>query len=360
MKTKMKRWMTGWMLFALALGSGCGRSGPGEEAAGDGILVFTYWEEYFPLEVLETFTEETGIVVEYAGYSSEDEVTEEILAGVRYDVAILPIEQIPRLIRGGAVHPLDYANLPNFKYVSANFRDLVFDPGNRYSVPFRWGTTGLLVREDLVPFAVTRWADLWDPRLEGRVAFWSISRTMLPIALKRLGHSVNTTDPEALEAALDLLITLKASGTMITGSEETIVPELTEGEAWVAVGWAYDAIVAREEGWDSIAFILPEEGTILWGEQLVVPAASGDREGAERFINFLLRPDIAARLVNESGYAAPHDGIEALVHPEILASPISYPPNEKLMKAELTMPLGEAGDALFDSVWERFLSAPGK
>jgi spermidine/putrescine transport system substrate-binding protein len=320
-------------------------------------VVFYYWEDYFPKEILEAFTRETGIPVRYEFYDSEEAAVTEISSGAAYDVTVLPPEQIPRLIRENRLKPMDYARIPNFKYIPAHFRDLVFDPGNRYSIPFRWGTTGLLVRQDLVPRPITRWNDLWDPALKGKVALWTIARTMIPITLKSLGYSINTTNPAELDAALNRLVELIPNGYFVPADMPCIVPELTEERAWVAVGWAYDAFTAQKEGHTNIEYILPEDGTILWGEELVIPAASAHPRAAEALIDFLLRPENAARAVSLTGYQVPHDGLEPFLDPEILANPIVFPPNEQLQSAELSMPLGEHGDAYYDLIWERFLSA---
>lgn len=351
-------WALG-VLVAVLWGTGCSRTDSVPAEAPVSEVVFYYWPEIFPEKVLAAFTKETGIRIRYEGYDSEEGAAARIHAGAAFDVAVLPPEQIPRLIREGRLRPIDHAHIPNFKYVSANFRDLSFDPGNRYSVPFRWGTTGLLVRRDLVPRPITRWSDLWDPALKGKVALWPIARTMIPIALKSLGHPINSTDPAVLEAALQRLLEILPNGYFIDSTLPTIVPELAQGRAWVAVGWATDALTAQRQGLANVSYILPVEGTILWGEQFVIPAGSPHPRAAERLIDFLLRPQIAALVVNENGYAAAHDGIAPFVDPAILANSIVFPPNDLLRNAELSMPLDEKGDASYGAIWKRFLSAAG-
>jgi len=319
-------------------------------------LVLYNWVDYMPQSVLDAFEKEHGIKVNHIVYESQEGAVQDIRAGKVYDVVVMAPEQIPRLIREGELAAIDFRNVPNFKYVSANFRDLTFDPGNRYSIPFHWGTTGLLVRTDLVERPITRWSDLWDPDFAGKIALFPIPRSLIPIALKALGHSVNTADPAELEAALQHLLNLKPNAFFVGNDNATIVPTLVEGRAVIAYGWAYDALTAQKRGMTNIRYVLPEEGTILWGDNFVIPANSPRRREAELFLNFALRPEIAGQIVNESYYAMPHDAARPFIRPEILDNPLVYPPNEQIREAELTLPLSAEGDALYDALWQRFLA----
>ena len=189
-------------------------------------LILYNWAEYMPQSVLEAFTEAYGVRVVYEAYESQEDAADNIQAGRIYDVAVLPPEQIPSLIAAGALAEINFRNIPNFKNVSANFRDLAFDPGNRHSIPFHWGTTGLLVRTDLVKEPVTRWADLWNPKFAGKVALWPVSRDLIPIALKSLGYRADSDRPAELEAALQALLKLKPNAFFIGNDNATVVPVL--------------------------------------------------------------------------------------------------------------------------------------
>src|SRR5262249_973456 len=152
------------------------------------------------------------------------------------------------------------------------------------------GTTGLLYRKDLLQKPVTRWADLWDKRYAGKVAIWALQRPLLPIALKRLGYSVNSEKPQELEQALQALLELKKNVIFIDLNEASDTPTLVSGQAIFAYGWAYDALTSQSET-KNIAYVLPQEGTILWGDNLVIMANSPHKATAELFLNFLLRPE---------------------------------------------------------------------
>jgi spermidine/putrescine transport system substrate-binding protein len=317
-------------------------------------LIFYNWKDYMPQSVLDAFTAEYGVPVRYVSYDSEEEAAQNVAAGIEYDIVILPPELLPQLIAAGHLAEIDYRNVPNFRNISANFRDLIYDPENRHSIIFHWGTTGLLVRTDLVEEPVTRWADLWDPRYAGRVGLWPISRSLIPIALKSLGYPANSVNPAELEAALERLIALEPDVIWWPNDSESIVPLLVSGEAIIAYGWAYDAQLAAEAA-APISYILPEEGTFLWSDNFVIPASSRNKYTAELFINFMLRPEISAQIVNESYYPMANEAALPLIDPDILADPVIYPPGEQMALAEIIMPLNSAGESLFAAIWDRFL-----
>ncbi len=349
-------WLSALMVLA---GSACGvpTARPTATSAPLAREIRLYnWADYMPQSVLEAFTAETGIRVNYVAYESQEEAIANIRAGEVYDLVVLEKDLLPIAIEGGLLAPLDYRNIPNFRNVAPNFRDLAYDPDNRHSIPFHWGTTGLLVRSDEVTVPIRRWADLWDPRWDGRVVVWPIPRDLFAIALKSLGYSANSEDPAQVEAALAQLLKLKASAIFLDNTAPSITPMLESGQALIGVGWAYDALTARNGGLP-IEYVLPQEGTILWGDHLVIPANSPRRHEAELFLNFILRPEISAQIINESYYPMANDAARPFILPELLNDPIIFPPNDSLADVEIILPLSPQGQALYDALWERFLDA---
>lgn len=354
------RWASRLLILALALAwtAGCRPAGaqPAIEtpAAGD-TLVFLTWNDYIPPRLLDEFTRQTGIRVELAFYSSYEEAVARIINGDAIDLAVLSPDMVVGLIATGKLSPIRMQNVPNFRNVSANFRNLVYDPENRYTVPFVWGSTGLLVRTDLAPRPITHWADLWDPQLSGRVAYWEISNDLIPIALKSLGYSANSEDPAELEEALQRLLVLKQHARSIPGDEGTVIPYLERGDAVVAVCWAYDALLAQDSP-APMRYVLPEDGTILWSEVLVAPSGGKNRLGAERLINLMLQGDMGALITEQTGYAVPNDLAHALLPAEIIDNPLIFPPLTVISKAEVLLPHSPTAQALYDAAWERFLA----
>lgn len=317
-------------------------------------LILYNWVDYMPQSVMAAFEKEYGITVKYIAYESQEEVVESIQSGKIFDLVVLGPEFIPQLAQENLLKPIDYRNIPNFKNVSANFRDLAFDPGNQYSVPFHWGTTGILVRTDLVQRPITSWSDLWDPTFAGKLGIWPIARSMIPITLKTLGYSANSENPAELEDVRRKLLELKPNVVIISNLESTVVPMLESGKVEIAYGWAYDAIVAQESG-VPIQYIIPEEGTILWTDHFFIPANAKNPRGAELLINFILQPDIAAQIINESYYPMAVDGTEPFVLPEILQNPVIFPDKAQLQNAEITLPIHPERRWIFDDIWAKFM-----
>lgn len=345
-------WITS-LLGALLLATGCSKPLMPAAAPSPSELTLYNWAEYMPQTVLDAFTVEYGVKINYLAYANAEEAVANIRNGEIYDIVVLAPEFIPALLEEDRLAPIDYENVPNFRNISPSFRDLVYDPGNRYSIPFHWGTTGLLVRTDLVAAPVTRWADLWDPQYAGRISLWPISRSLIPISLKSLGYSANSVNPVELAAAVRHLEQLKPNVTWWDPKSATIVPALIEGDSVIAFGWAYDAFVAREQA-VPISYILPEEGTFLWSDNFVIPANSPHKSLAELFFNFVLRPEISAQIVNESYYAMANDAAVPLIAPEILADPVVYPPDEFFRNAEVILPLDATGENMYSALWRQF------
>ncbi|MBN1260326.1 MAG: spermidine/putrescine ABC transporter substrate-binding protein [Anaerolineae bacterium] len=319
-------------------------------------LILRDWEDDLSPEILAAFTTETGIQVSNVPYTAQEEAVAELRAGQVCDVLVLESQLIPALITGGLLAEIDYAQIPNYKYISANFRDMAFDPGNAHSVPYSWGTTGLVVRTDLVEAPISRWSDLWDARYAGKLMGWNLHRYMIGLTLKSMGYSLNSQSPDELEVALLRLVELKPRISLVDWEAAVSAPYLVNGDVIIAVGQADDALVGRQTN-PAITYVMPEEGAILWGDNFVIPAASPHKAEAEQFINFLLRPEISAQIMNETYYWLPNDEALKLIDPELRANPEIFPPLERLKNAEILLPLNSRGEALYADVWERFLAA---
>ena len=338
----------------LALGA-CDPSGaPGDrsESATQAIVLYD-WVDDLPQSVLEAFAQESGIQVRYETFESQEEAVERLRTGAAYDVVVLENDWIPTLASQSLLAALDFQNLPNFRHVGPEFRDLAVDPGNRHSVPFRYGTTGLLVRTDLVQRPVTRWADLWAEDFTGRVAFREM-REVIGLTALSLGYPLDTEDPAHLRAVVNRLATLKPRMLPVEVDTDKAVAHLLSGEASVLVGWSGDYRAAREQT-DAVAYVVPEDGTALWGDGFVVPAASLHRQAAERFIDFLLRPEISAAIVNSKAYPTTSQAALALVKSDVRDDPVVFPPPAQLARATFYRPLSAAGERVYQDAWARFL-----
>lgn len=314
-------------------------------------LTIIGWEGYMPQSIMDDFAAEYGVEIEYVSYAEAEEAVEAMRNGETYDLVVLDNLLVAAAAAEGLLAELDYRNLPNFNNIGAAFRDLAFDPKNTYSVPFQWGTTGLLYRSDLVEQPLDQWADLWNPAYSGRVALWPYSIDAIGIALKSLGYSSNSHDPQELAEAGERLMALKDDVILLDPYLSTGVPHLLNGDVVAMVGWAYD--LHEAEG-HPIEYILPEEGTLIWMDNLVIPANSPDQYTAETFLNFLMRPDIGARIANEMYLAIPNEAAHEYIEPEILNNPLIFPSAASLKGAEFYEPATPEVQAIYDEIWQRF------
>ncbi len=321
-------------------------------------LTLYNWEGDIPQSVLDAFTQETQVKVSYQVYESQEDAIQNMRAGKRYDVVIMESRFIPLLVGENLLAELDYQNIPNFKNIAPNFRGLLYDPDNRHAIPYSWGVTGLLVRTDLAGGAVTRWSDLWDPRYTGKVAIWrGQPREVLALTLKSLGFSANSEKPDEVEAALQRLQALKKGLHFIEDySMDSAAAALASGQVTIAMGYSGDLAASRAESLP-VEFVLPGEGAVLWGDTFIVPANSQNKPLAESFINYLLRPEVSAQIVNQKGYASANAADHPFIEPSILNDPSIYPGENDLKKAEIILPLSAAGQALYDDAWQRFMDA---
>lgn len=202
-----------------------------------------------PRSVLDAFAGEYGVKVNYVSYESQEEAIANLRAGRVYDVVVIESRFVPILVKEGMLAELDHGNLTNMKNIAANFRDLIYDPGNRYCVPFNWGTTGLVVRTDLAAPPVTRWRDLWDPRYSGRVGLWmGVPRDVVALTLKSLGYSANSESPSELEEAFQRLKELKPNILRLEDFDpETSAEAMSSGKVVLSMGYAADVLAGGKK-----------------------------------------------------------------------------------------------------------------
>lgn len=351
-----------WVGLCVAwAGSACGSATPEpRQAAPTAPLILYDWEGDMPPAVLEAFQKESGAPVEVQVYESQEEAIQNMQAGQVYDVVVMESRFLPQLIEQNLLAPIHFQSIPNFKNISPNFRDLAYDPGNRYSIPYNWGSTALVARGDLLSQPVTRWADLWDSRYAGKVGLWrGQPRETIAMALKTLGYSANSRSPSELQAAQERLLALRPGVVFLEDFDlENGGEALASGQVMLAMGYAEDALAGQALN-SKIEYIYPQEGALLWGDTFVISAKSPRQALAEQFLNFILRPEINAIITNENHYATTNQAAEDFVQPEILKNPLIFPRPESFTQAEIILPLTPEAQQLYDQVWEKFIAAPG-
>jgi len=354
----------GALMIALILASGCREADPltpptpptPPKPALAKALTFYAFAEDMPQSVLDAFAREFGVAVDYQPFQSPEEAQARIVSGKEYDLVLIEHQLFPALLEQRLLAPINFQHIPNFKNISVNFRDLAMDPGNRFSIPASYGTTGLIVRTDLVGTGLSRWADLWNPRYAGKIGLRAQPREIIGMTLCSLGYAFASEKPEELEAALKRLLELKPAATMLAIEADHAVRLLLDGKIAVLHGYAEDYLEAHERN-PAVAYVLPQEGTALWGESYAIAANSRRQYTAEVFLNFLLRPDITAQIIKEKKYAQPNDAALALIDPELRGNAVVFPANQDLKNGMLIQPLSPQGQHLYTDVWARFMAA---
>ena len=353
----MIRYQYWWIAFLIStLLAACSGSGSGStKPLLDKELVLYNWVDYMPQGVLDGFEKEFGVKVVYLTYNSAEEAASNITAGkVAFDIAVVDNDNLGGLIAKNLLSEINLQQVPNFKNVSENFRDWAFDPGNLHSIPYNFGTTGLLVRSDLLKTPVLHWSDLWDPQYAGKIAVRAQPTELISVALRSLDYPLNTEDPHQLEAAQDRLLTLKGRARFVDIEAENAIKPLLDGDVWILLGWNGDARMARDRN-PAIEYVIPEEGTMLWGDSFVISAQSTRQYTAQAFLNYILRPDVGAEIVKTYYYATTNDGARNLLPADIVNDPLVFPPRSILIKNNFYQPHSPAGTKLYDEVWNQVM-----
>ena len=282
----------------------------------DSITVYN-WGDYIDPDVLKQFEQETGIKVIYETFDSNEGMMGKIeQGGTNYDITAPSEYMIEMMMEKDLLLPLDHSLLPNLKNIDPYFLDLPFDPANRYSIPYFWGSLGIAFNPTLLEGQTFEsWDNLWDPSLKQRVILVDSAREVVGMGLNSLHYSLNSTDPDEIQEAMDKLALLTPNVKAVIGDEVTQL--MVNEEAAVALTWSGQAADMMNSN-ENIDYIVPEEGSNLWFDNFVIPRTAKNIEGAHAFLNFLLRPDIAAQNTDYVGYTTPNEAALELMDPEVV------------------------------------------
>ncbi len=316
------------------------------------------WSDYVPQQLLDDFTSKFGIKVNYDTYSSNEEMLAKIQAGASgYDLVIPSDYTVEIMVKQNMLEPLDRAQIPNFANLDPRFINRDYDPGNKYSIPYQWGTTGLAYDKTKVPFVPKSWKDLWDPRFKGKLVVLDDEREVPGMALQMLGYDKNSTDPAQLQQARDALIKLKPNILLFNSDD----PEtsLVTGETWAGLVWNGNASLGYQQN-PNIEYICPTEGCGIWFDNLAIPKGASHPDAAMAFLNFMLEPQENILITQQFGYSSPD--VAALdawktsdpkAYAAYMASSMTNPSADFLAR---TAPVKDVGDAtkLWDQLWTDF------
>lgn len=316
------------------------------------VLRVYNWGEYIDESVIKEFeARNPDIHVQYETYTDNEIMYTKIKkSSTKYDVLIPSDYMIERLIQENMLSPLNFDNIPNYSLIDDKYKNLAFDPENKYSVPYMWGTLGILYDKTKVHEEHFTWNTLFDGKYANSVLMKKDMRDALGISLKSLGHSFNSTNEGELYAAKDKL---NAQNSNVLGYvNDDGMDKMIGGEALMALMYSGDAAYCISENPD-LDFAIPEEGSNLFFDSMVIPANSEHKEAAEKFINFMCEKEIAKRNAEEIGYSTPHAEVYAELSDDVKNS-FAYPDVDTLNKAEIYKYLGEEKTKLYEKVWSEF------
>ncbi|MBQ4613168.1 MAG: ABC transporter substrate-binding protein [Clostridia bacterium] len=315
------------------------------------------WGEYIDDEILDVnalFEQETGIKINYKTFESNESMYTLLESGAaEYDVVIPSDYMIGKMIQEGMLAKLNFDNIPNYKYIDEVHKGLEYDPNNEYSVPYTWGTVGIFYNKKYVDEAdlAQGWDILWNEKYAGKIFMFDNARDSFMIALKKLGYSMNTTNPAEWKAAYDALAEQKP---LVQGYfMDQVFQKMTNEEGWLAPYYSGDGanMITGDDGNEDIGYFVPHQGTNLFVDAMCVLATTKHQKEAEQYINFMCRTDVAVANAEYICYSTPHTEALELLDPEVVNDPMFYPDEEVLDKTEVFITLDDKTLKLQKDLW---------
>lgn len=342
----MKRFIAFIALAAVSISlmGGCGKQAT--------VNVYN-WGDYMDPAVLEAFEKETKIKVVYEVYSTNEELLAKLKAGgTNYDIVIPSTNMLEVFLAQDLLSEIDLTKIPNFKNLDPQFVNLDSDPGNKYSVPYFWGTIGILYNAKAIGTEIDSWWAMHDPKYAGKIIMFDSVRDTIGVTLKMLGYSLNSTNPAELEEAKRVLIAQKPliHSYTVDGYEDPLLA----GDALLSMAWSGDAFKVIAENSD-FKYVLPKEGTNVWVDSMAVPKSAKNKEEAYKFIDFILRPEIGKQLAEYLGYSTPNLAAQQLLPEEVRNNEVIYPKTNVFELNDVQVDIKEATE-LYDRIWTEIKS----
>lgn len=326
------------LIICLSLAFGINYLNRSQGFTGDNTLTIYNWGDYIEPELLAKFEEETGYKVSYETFDSNEAMYTKInQGGTSYDIAVPSEYMIDKMIEEDMLLELAHSKIEGLDYIGDRFLDLNFDEGNRYSIPYFWGTLGIVYNDKFIEEEPNSWNDLWNEEYRHKLMLIDGAREVMGIGLQSQGYSLNERDPGLLRKVAENLKLLTPNIKAIVADE--IKMYMIQEEAAIAVTFSGEA---SEMLWENehLHYVIPEEGTNLWFDNIVIPKTAQNVEGAYAFINFMLDPENAAINADYVGYSTPNEAAIELMDPEIVEDENFYPSDEAVSHMEVYENLG--------------------
>jgi spermidine/putrescine transport system substrate-binding protein len=354
-----RRWWLGFLALGLAVWLPWGCTGLQHTTTAPTRTLSIYnWATYINPQVLTEFEKQFQVRIKYDTFDSPDTLYAKLKPGnPGYDVIFPSDYMVTRMIKEGMLLPLDQARIPNRVHLGERFRNPAYDPGNRYSMPYQWGTQGIGYNRKQVGRTIDSWEAMFDPQY--RVAWQEESRATLGAVLIALGLNPNTTEASEINRARDWLIQHK--GNIVAFAPDTGEELLNQGEVALALESSGDVLQVMAEN-PNLAYAIPRQGAILWVDAMAIPKGAPHVELAHQFINYLLEPQVAARIANYTRYATPNQTAIAkqLIPAADATNPAIYPPPELMAKLHILQDVPPAALKLYEAAWNAVKLRVGK
>ena len=335
-------------VMLVCLFAGCGGS-----KTSNGVVNVYNWGEYIDPDLITQFQDETGIQVNYKTFESNEQMYSVLKqGGVSYDVIIPSDYMVSRLISEDMLEPIDFNNVPNYSLIEDSLKGMAYDPDNMYSVPYMWGTIGIIY-DPAVVGEVDSWGALFDEKNAGNILMLDNSRDAMGVALKYLGYSLNTTDKTELDKAYELL---KAQKPILQGYVmDQIFDKLESGEAAIGAYYAGDYLTMHETN-PNLKFCIPKEGSNVFVDAMCILKNAENKANAEAFINFMTATESSSANSQYIGYTSPNKDVRATLELDALTESVMYPDAATLAKCEAFINLPQETLDYYDELWIKLKS----
>lgn len=308
-----------FLIISVGLLGGCGKS---KETSGEKLYVYN-WGEYIDESILKDFEKETGIKVIYETFTQNEDMYMRIKeGGSNYDVVVPSDYMIERMISEDMLMEMDFSKLSNFKNIGEDYLNMEYDPEQKYSVPYFWGTVGILYNKKMVKEKPESWNVLWDKQYKDNIIMMDSTRDSIGIALIKDGYSMNSRNMDELNKAKKDLIEQKKI--VMAYLVDEIKSQMVNEEAALAPVYSGDAVVAMSENED-LDYVIPKEGSNIWFDAMVIPKEARNVENAYKFIDYVLRPEIGAKIAEYVEYSTPNTEAYKIIEEDLSFKEVAYP-----------------------------------
>ncbi len=332
-------------IFSIAItSSACGK---GSQDSSKVLNVYNVGD-YIDESLIDEFEEKTGIKVQYSTYDTNEMMYQKVKSGsTRYDLIFPSDYMVQKMSREGLLRKINFNNIPNYKYIDKTFLHPKYDPKDEYSVPYMWGTLGIVYNKELVKDKVDSWDILWNPKYKRNILMFDSVRDTMGVALKKLGYSMNSVNPKQIEEAKQLLI--KQKPLVLAYVNDDGKDRMVGDEAEMGIFYSGDVPLMKSEN-ENLEYVIPKEGSNKWTDAICIPKTADNQEWAEEFINFLCDPDVNAKNTEYIGYSTPISAARAKLPKEMRDDKSLYPDPKILEKCEAFLDLGSK-IKLYDKAW---------